>query len=116
MFIFWILLYLSFGICQWSFSEVHLDTERITELLDKAPQPVDLEIEYREIIGLASIQYQWYIGQSAFWVRLHPQELYDIEKLDKKKKYIVSGVVLDQNYGMVDVWVRSVKEIIEPLK
>ena len=93
LFIFLVLLYLSFGICQWSFSEVHPDTERINELLNKAPQPIDLEIEYREIIGLANSQYQWHIGQSHFWIRLHPKELYDIEKLDKKKKYIVSGVV-----------------------
>ncbi len=107
--IFGVLLYMSSGML--SLAEVHPDTKMINELLDKAPQPVDLEIEYREIVGLANSQYQWHIGQSPFWIRLHPKELYDIEKLDKKKKYIVSGIVLEQNYGMVEVWVHSLGEI-----
>lgn len=94
-----------------SYSEVHPDTRRIEELLNDLPEPVDLEIEYREIVGLVNPQYRWHIGQSPYWIRLHPKELYDIEKLDKKKKYNVTGVVLQENYGVIEVWVHWIKEV-----
>ena len=103
-----VLLVLLWG--AYSFGEVHPDTQRISELLKHLPQTVELEIDYRPIVGLASPQSEWYIGQSVFWVRLHPKERYAVEKLDKTKKYNVTGVILEQNYGMVDVWVKSITE------
>lgn len=42
---------------------------------------------------------------------MHPTERYSVDKLDKNKKYIVEGIVLEQNYEMVDVWVKEIKEI-----
>ena len=35
----------------------------------------------------------------------------DIESLDKAKRYRVLGIVLEQNYGTVAIWVKEIVEI-----
>jgi hypothetical protein len=64
---------------------------------------------YREIVGLEG-QFQWHIGDSQWWVRLHgvPAEYFDMAKLDTSKTYRVAGNVLEQNYGVVEVWVHRI--------
>ena len=93
-----------------SLAQVHPDTYRVLELLKNAPKTVDLEIEYREIKGLGSKAYKWYIGQSTIGITLHPKERFDIEKLDKNKKYIITGTIVGQNYNGVEVWVEEIRE------
>ena len=84
--------------------------ETVNELLNNLPKQTDLQIEYREIVGLNG-PYAWHIGKSSFWIRLHPKEKYDIEKFDKTKKYQIKGIILEQNYGMIDMWVTTIEEI-----
>ncbi len=104
------LVFLIFLLGTLAYGQVHPETERISKLLRHLPQTVELEIEYRPIRGLVNPQSEWYIGESAFWVRLYPKETYDIEKLDKTKRYNVTGIILEEQYGVVNVWVKSLAE------
>jgi hypothetical protein len=92
------------------YAAVHPDTERINKLLDNLPKPETFDIQYKQIVGSQGTQRQWHMGESPFWIRLHPKEKYDIDKLNKDKKYQVKGIILEQNYGVVDFWVREIKE------
>ena len=84
----------------------HVELQHISSLLNEPPKSTVLEIEYHEIVGLLG-HVQWHISNTPYWIRLHPVENYDIEKLNKEMKYKVIGVVLEQNYGVVEVWVRE---------
>lgn len=65
-------------------------------------------IEYRPIQHLED-QSSWHIGDSRWWVRLQPVDIYPMAKLEKNKKYKVTGVVLNQGYGCVNVWVKKLE-------
>jgi hypothetical protein len=77
----------------------------VEQLLRSRPREAQLLISYREIVGLQG-QFQWHIGDTHWWVRLHgtPAEYFDMDKLDKTKTYRVTGIVVDQNYGVIEVW------------
>lgn len=91
-------------------SEEINNREIVDTLLADVSKSASLEIEYRKISGLSD-RYQWHIGDSFYGIRFQPRERYDINKLDKKKKYEVKCIVLEQNYGVIDVWVKEIKEI-----
>lgn len=84
----------------------------VDKLLANPPKPVTLEIEYREVLGLAAPHYEWHIAGTGYWVRLYPEGSYGVARLDKSKKYKVLGIVLEQNYGAVAIWVKNLSEII----
>ncbi|MEX2244896.1 MAG: hypothetical protein WD716_13760 [Fimbriimonadaceae bacterium] len=79
------------------------DVERAWQ---SAPVNAEMQISYREIAGAAG-QYQWHIGDTAWWVRLHGATGQEMAQLDKSKTYRVTGVVLDQNFGVIEVWLKS---------
>jgi len=83
------------------------DVERAWQ---SAPVNAEMVISYREIAGAAG-QYQWHIGDTAWWVRLHGATGQEMAQLDKSKTYRVTGFVLDQNYGVVEVWPKSLAPI-----
>ena len=51
----------------------------------------------------------WRILGTSWRVRLYP-ETRGLERLDKTKEYVVHGVALDQDYGVIDVWVYQIKK------
>ena len=83
------------------------DVERAYQ---SAPVTAEMVISYREIAGAAG-QYQWHIGDTAWWVRLHGATGQEMAQLDKSKTYRVTGIVLDQNYGVIEVWSKSLASI-----
>ena len=84
--------------------------ERVDELFTHLPPPTRLRIEHRAILGLQD-RSQWYIGDTLFGIRLHPEGRFDLEGLDTDKIYEVTGIVVEQNYGIVEVWVQDVRPI-----
>jgi hypothetical protein len=94
-----------------SVKQIEAADKKVAAMLRNAPKPVDLDIEYRPIRGMED-QSQWHIGASHWWVRLHHSTgTITTTNLDKKKKYRVTGVVLEQNYGTVEVWLDHYREI-----
>ena len=83
---------------------------RIEALLQNAPKATVRVIEYRPIRGLEHTS-QWHIGDSPWWVRLHHAGGFSMSSLDKAKRYRVTGVVLEQNYGVVEVWLERYSEV-----
>jgi hypothetical protein len=79
------------------------DVERAWQ---SAPVNAEMVISYREIAGLEG-RYQWHIGDTAWWVRLHGATGQEMAQLDETKTYRVTGFVLDQNYGVIEVWLKS---------
>ena len=70
----------------------------------------EMTISYREIEGLRG-QSQWHIGDTHWWVRLHDGTGEAMERLDKTKTYKVTGFVLDQHYGVIQVWYDSLASV-----
>lgn len=85
-----------------------LTHDDVEQSLWNLPREARMLISYREIGSLAG-QFQWHIGDTHWWVRLHgvPAEHFDMDRLDKSKTYRVTGIVLQQNYGVVEVWTRQ---------
>jgi hypothetical protein len=80
--------------------------EDVARAWKSAPVNAEMLISYHEIAGLAG-QFQWHIGDTQWWVRLHGATGQEMAQLDKSKSYRVTGVVLDQNYGVIEVWLNS---------
>jgi hypothetical protein len=70
----------------------------------------EMTISYHEIVGLNG-QYQWHIGDTHWWIRLHDGTGEAMNRLDKSKTYKVTGFVLDQHYGVIQVWYDSLASI-----
>lgn len=85
-----------------------LTHEDVEQLLRNRPREARMLISYREIEGLAD-QFQWHIADTSWWVRLHgvPAEHFDMDRLDRSRTYRVTGIVLEQNYGVVEVWTQQ---------
>jgi hypothetical protein len=81
------------------------DVERA---IQARPSVCEFLIAYRKVSGDEG-QYKWQIGETAWRVRLYgvPAEYFDLAKLDTSKTYRVAGYVLEQNFGVVEVWVRQ---------
>ena len=79
---------------------------RITRLLEAVPAPENFRLVYQEIDGLQG-SFQWHIKGSGFWVRLQPAEIYPMDKLDRNAEYDLSGIVLDQAYNSINIWVKK---------
>ena len=82
----------------------------IRHAISHLPKATTMTIEYREIKGLAG-QFQWHIGDTQWWVRLHHGGESPMRSLDKKKKYRVTGIIVDQNYGVIEVWLQTLGEV-----
>jgi hypothetical protein len=85
-----------------------LTQEDVAKAFTSSPRMYEFTMSYHPIKGLEN-QSQWHIGDTHWWVRLHgtPSEYYDVDKLDKTKTYRVVGVVMEQNYGVIEVWVKQ---------
>jgi hypothetical protein len=85
-----------------------LTQEDVAKAFTSSPRIYEFTMSYHPIKGLEN-QSQWHIGDTQWWVRLHgtPSEYYDVDKLDKTKTYRVVGVVMEQNYGVIEVWVKQ---------
>lgn len=87
------------------------DNKRVAGMLKRLPKPTEVTIEYRPIRGLEG-QSNWHIGASHWWVRLHmSHDQIGLDDLDKTKRYRVKGIVLEQNYGVVEIWLQSYSEV-----
>ena len=84
------------------------ETARITRLLEDAPAPEKFTLVYHEITGLKG-SFRWHIKGSDWWVRLHPAEIYPMDKLDHSVEYDLSGIALDQAYETVNIWVKRLR-------
>jgi hypothetical protein len=73
-----------------------------------SPVLAEFTISYHEIVGLKG-QHQWHIGDSSWWVRLHMPTT--TVELDKSKRYRVVGHVMEQNYGVVEVWLKKLSSL-----
>lgn len=80
--------------------------ERITKILQNPPKNDVITIEYRPVANLDKVS-SWHIKDTKWWVRLQPADVYRPSELDKKRKYKVTGVVLDHAYGCVNIWVKK---------
>jgi hypothetical protein len=86
---------------------IEQDNRKVAEVLKRLPKPTEFDIEYRPIRGLEG-QSSWHIGASHWWVRLHmSHDQFDLDDLDKTKRYRIKGIVLEQNYGVVEVWLHT---------
>lgn len=85
-----------------------LTNEDVSKAFTSSQRTYEFTMSYHPIKGLEN-QSQWHIGDTHWWVRLHgtPSEYYDVDKLDKTKTYRVVGVVMEQNYGVIEVWVKQ---------
>jgi hypothetical protein len=87
----------------------------ITKVLEHVrkgkPQTATFVIAWKEVEGIKG-SFQWTIEGTKFcWVKLYPEN--SVRKngdLDKKKKYRIDGVLLEQWYGVYQVWVYDLKE------
>jgi len=108
-----ILMLLLSAVCFNAYSQEtnHVDQHIRDMMNDRFQKPVREEfvIEWREIKGLDG-QFQWHISDTHWWVRLHPAR-WEMDKLDKKSKYKVDGVALQQNYGVIEIWAYSVEKL-----
>jgi hypothetical protein len=71
----------------------------------RKPVLLDMTIGWHKIKGAES-ESEWYILDTRWWVRLHNAHMTP----DKTKQYEIHGVALEQNYGVIDVWVYDIKE------
>lgn len=88
--------------------QVTPEHERITKILQAPPKNDVITINYRPVANLENVS-NWHIKDSKWWVRLQPVDIYKSGDLDKKRKYKVTGVILDQAYGCVNVWVKKLE-------
>lgn len=84
--------------------------KKIRHAFQNLPKATEMVIRYHEIRGLQS-QYQWHIDGTMWWVRLHRHDGPMMKQLDKKKKYRVKGIIVDQNYGVIEVWLQQYAEV-----
>jgi hypothetical protein len=75
--------------------------------MNRTPMVLDLPIAWQEIKGLNG-SWQWHILGTKYWVRLHPSP-YGGDTLDKDRRYLVHGVALQQDYGVISVWVYKIQ-------
>lgn len=83
---------------------------RINQMLENVAPPENFTLAYQEVRGLQG-SFQWYIKGSSWWVRLHPVDIYPMDKLEQNTEYNLSGIVLDQAYGTVNIWVKHLKPL-----
>ena len=86
-------------------ASIALDEAIRETAMKRKPAVMDLTIGYHEIRGLEG-QFRWHILDTRWWVALHNTGV----TLDKTKQYEVHGVVLDQVYGTINVWVYRLNE------
>lgn len=78
---------------------------KVRDLLAHLPRTTDLVIGYHPIKGMEG-QSAWHILDTHWRVKLHETTgLHGLDSFDKAKKYRVTGIVLEQDYGVVQVWV-----------
>lgn len=80
--------------------------ERIAAILKSPPKTQVVTIEYRDIEPKGS-HINWYIKDTKWRARLHPIDIYDSKKLLRKDEYKITGIILDQGYGTVNIWVKK---------
>ena len=83
-------------------------SEMINRVVKQEAQLATFTIKYKEIKGLKG-SFQWHLNDTSWWVKLHPDR-YSLEGLDKDKTYQVRGVMLEMNYGLIDVWVYEIEK------
>jgi hypothetical protein len=87
----------------------------ITKVLEKVgkgkPQTATFVIAWKEVEGIKD-SFRWTIEGTRFcWVNLYPDNrALKSNPLDKKKKYRIHGVLLEQWYGTYQVWVYDMEE------
>jgi hypothetical protein len=84
------------------------EQDRIANILKSPPKTTTMTISYHPIAHLEN-QSRWHIGDSRWWVRLQPVDIYSMKNLETRRRYKVTGVVLDQGYGCVNVWVKKLE-------
>lgn len=82
--------------------------ERIAKILQTPPKTQVVTIEYREGEPKDNVIH-WYIKDTKWRARLHPADIYDSKLVRKDKEYKVTGVILDQGYGRVNIWVKKLE-------
>jgi hypothetical protein len=92
------------------------DAVPISKVLEQVrkgkPQTATFVIAWKAVEGIKG-SYNWTIEGTKFrWVKLYPDNraLKDAA-LDKKKKYRINGVLLEQWYGVYQVWVYDMEEV-----
>jgi hypothetical protein len=77
----------------------------VIKLREGEPQRLTVKIEWRKFDG-SSDNSDWHLSDTEWWVRLHPDINGDpMNRLDKNKKYVIDGVLLEEGYNAVHVWV-----------
>ncbi len=87
--------------------DARLDRQLREAALRRKPAIFDLPIGWQENRSPGG-ESAWHILGTIWRVRLHP-EAHGLERLDKESQFEVHGLVLDQNYGVIDVWVYELK-------
>jgi hypothetical protein len=80
--------------------------EDVSRAIQSTPCLVEAVLEHREIRGLPG-QFQWHVGDTRWWVRLHGSPAADLSTLDRAKAYRATGYAMEQNYGVVEIWLTS---------
>ncbi|MBC8066155.1 MAG: hypothetical protein H7Y17_15085 [Chlorobia bacterium] len=99
---------LAIGLVMAAGSQLSPEHKRIEKLLQTPPNSTEIIIEHRPIANLERVK-SWHIGDSKWWIRLQPADIYRMRELDVKRKYKVTGVVLEQNYGAIEFWVKRLE-------
>lgn len=94
---------------------LHGDDVPIAKVLNQVgkgkPQVASFVIAWKKVEGLQGDTHFWTIEGTRAWVKLYPEaRAIKDEHMDRKKRYRVEGVLLEQWYGVYQVWVYEISE------
>jgi len=75
----------------------------------RQPLLLDIPIAWEPVKGGSNGESAWLIHGTIWRIRLYPDS-WNIDKLDKATAYIIHGVALEEDYGVIQIWVYNIKK------